>query len=33
MEKVDPIPVTYKPRRFHWYIRPKVSYINNINVT
>lgn len=23
MEKVDPIPVTYKPRRFHWYIRPK----------
>ncbi|KAK6746663.1 hypothetical protein RB195_000124 [Necator americanus] len=23
MEKCDPIPNTYKPRRFHWYIRPK----------
>ncbi|EYC37419.1 hypothetical protein Y032_0793g2386 [Ancylostoma ceylanicum] len=23
MEKTDPIPSTYKPRRFHWYIRPK----------
>ncbi|CAJ0602989.1 unnamed protein product [Cylicocyclus nassatus] len=23
MEKTDPIPYTYKPRRFHWYIRPK----------
>uniref|UniRef100_A0A7I4YNX2 ABC2_membrane domain-containing protein n=1 Tax=Haemonchus contortus TaxID=6289 RepID=A0A7I4YNX2_HAECO len=23
MEKCDPIPPTYKPRRFHWYIRPK----------
>ncbi|KAK6009268.1 hypothetical protein OSTOST_25828 [Ostertagia ostertagi] len=23
MEKCDPIPPTYKPKRFHWYIRPK----------
>ncbi|VDL76015.1 unnamed protein product [Nippostrongylus brasiliensis] len=23
MEKSDPIPATYKPKRFHWYIRPK----------
>uniref|UniRef100_A0A1I7X7Q5 Kinase n=1 Tax=Heterorhabditis bacteriophora TaxID=37862 RepID=A0A1I7X7Q5_HETBA len=23
MDKLDPIPPTFKPRRFHWYIRRK----------
>ncbi|VDM82023.1 unnamed protein product [Strongylus vulgaris] len=31
MEKTDPIPHTYKPRRFHWYIRPKDQDICDVD--